>query len=408
MINMQTSLEAYISRELIRIYKDHTLVATNETLPGGVKIDFHFKDSDGKDIFVEVNSNKIDRSTSSKILNLYSSISNIYPSLKKFELVVVGPEVAAPVRRELERLSIRLLTFRDLGITQKKLGQIKEDLRQMRIRNLSPDEARLVAKWEAEKRSVLRAVDIQNALNCSLNYSYVLLHSLEKKGWLERIKNGAYQFVPAGYGLYPNKVPPANPFAVGAVIVIPYYFSYYTSNSHYGFTTQMPFTYFIATTKKKTKVEWQSASFEFVTLSKRKFFGFVTVKVFDIEICMASPEKSIVDSFDKPRYAGGIEQLARVVWRGLPRINQDLLVDYALRMKSHSLVQRLGFVIDFLANEGLVKPLSSDLRQKLKSYVGQSVFYLDSRKPKKGVFFSEWNIMNNVSRVQLLSEIEVR
>lgn len=407
MMVMQKSLEAYISRELIRIYKGHNLVATNEILPGGVEIDFHFKDNEGKDIFVDVKSSKIDRSTLSGVLNLYSSISNIYPSLKNFELVVVGPEVASPVR-ELEGLSIRLLTFRDLGITRKKLGQIKEDLRQMRIRNLSPDEARLVAKWEAEKRSTLRAVDIQNALDRSLDYSYVLLHSLEKKGWIERIKNGVYQFVPAGYGLYPNKVPPANPFAVGTVLVAPYYFSYYTANSHYGFTTQMPFTYFIATTKKKTKVEWQSASFEFVTISKRKFFGFVTVKVFDIEVCMASQEKSIVDSFDKPRYAGGIEQLARVVWRGLPWIDQGLLVDYALRMKSHSLVQRLGFMVDFLANEGLVKPLSSDLRQELKSYVGQSVFYLDSRKPKKGVFFSEWNIMNNVSRAQLLSEIEVR
>jgi predicted transcriptional regulator of viral defense system len=392
----------------MRIYKGHTLVATNEALPGGVEIDFHFKDNEGKDIFVEVDSYRIDRSKLSKILNLYSSISNIYPSLKKFELVIVGPEVASPVRRELERLSIRLLTFRELGITRKKLGQIREDRKQMRIRNLSPDEARLVAKWEAEKRTILRAVDVQSALNCSLDYAYVLLHSLEKKGWLERIKKGTYQFVPAGYGLYPNKVPPANTLAVGAAFISPYYYSYYTSNSHYGFTTQMPFTYFIATTKKKASVEWQSSAFEFVTLSKWKFFGYKTTRVFDVEVCMAEPEKSIVDSFDKPHYAGGIEQLARVVWRGLPRINQDLLVDYALKMKSHSLVQRLGFVTDFLAKEGLVKPLSPNLRKMLTSYVGHSVVYLDTRKPKKGTFSGDWKIMNNVSRDQLISEIEVR
>jgi predicted transcriptional regulator of viral defense system len=405
---VQTSLDAYISRELMRIYKGHTLVATNATLPGGVEIDFHFKDNNGKDIFVEVDSNKIDGSKLSKILNLYSSISNIYPILNKFELVIVGRAVASPIRKELERLSIRLLTFRELGITQKKLEQISEGRKQMRIRNLSPDEARLVTRWEAEKRTIVRAIDLQSTLNCSPDYAYVLLHSLEKKGWVERIKKGTYQFVPAGYGLYPNKVPPANPFAVGAAFVSPYYFSYYTSNSHYGFTTQMPFTYFIATTKKKASVEWQSVAFEFVTLSKWKFFGYKAEKVFDVEVCIAEPEKSIVDSFDKPHYAGGIEQLARIVWRGLPRINQDLLVDYALRMKSHSLVQRLGFVIDFLATEGLGKPLSPDLRKLLTSYVGCSVVYLDKRKPKKGAFSSDWKIMNNVSREQLLSEIEVR
>ena len=83
-------------------------------------------------------------------------------------------------------------------------------------------------------------------------------------------------------------------------------------------------------------------------------------------------------------------------------------MDYSLRMKSHSLVQRLGFVIDFLAKEGLVEPLSPDLRTLLASYVGNTVVYLDKRKPKKGTFSSDWKIMNNVSREQLLSEIEVR
>lgn len=72
------------------------------------------------------------------------------------------------------------------------------------------------------------------------------------------------------------------------------------------------------------------------------------------------------------------------------------------------MVQRLGFVIDFLEKEGLGKPLSPDLRRSLSSYVGGSAVYLDSHKPKKGTFSIEWRIMNNVSREQLLSEIEVR
>ena len=86
-----------------------------------------------------------------------------------------------------------------------------------------------------------------------------------------------------------------------------------------------------------------------------------------------------------------------------------MLADYALRMKSHSLVQRLGFVIDFLGKQqGVGKPLSPDLRKLLMINVGRSVVYLDKRKPKKGALSNDWKIMNNVSREQLLSEIEVR
>lgn len=404
---MERGVEAYVSREILRVFSGYTLVATNETLPGRIKIDFHLRDKNNTDVFLEVSARKIERSMLSKILNLYSSLSNVEPPLKKFELIIVGSEVANSVRKELEGLPIRLITFEELGITQRKLKEIEEEQRQLRIRKLSPEEARLVARWEAEKKTVIRAKDVQNALHCSPDYAYFLLHKLERKKWIERVNTGVYQFVPAAYG-YPEKIPPANAFVVGAAFVEPYYFSYYTSNSHYGFTTQMPFTLFIATTKKKPKVEWQGVTFKFVTLSERKFFGYRLERTFDAEVYMAEPEKSLVDSFDKPHYAGGIEQLARITWRGLARIDQSKLVDYAIRMKSHALVQRLGFIIDFLTREGFVRPMPSDLRRLLRGCVGKAPLYLDSRKPKTGSFSKEWRVVSNVSRDQLLSEIEVR
>jgi len=406
---MEHDLGAYVSREVMRIFEEekHALVAVNETLPGRIEIDFHFRDKQGTDVFVEVKARKIERSMLSEILNLYSSISNIEPPPKKFELLVVGFEADASVKRELEELPVKLLTFEELGITRQKLKAFEEAQRQLRIRKLSPEEARLLAKWEGEKKTVVRASDVQHVLDCTLDYAYFLLHNLERKRWLERIDTGLYQFVPAAYG-YPDRFPPVNVFVIGAAFVDPYYFSFYTSNSHYGFTTQMPFTLFIATTKKKADVQWRGNVFKFVTLSKRKFFGCRREKVFDAEVNIADPEKSLVDSFDKPRYAGGIEQLVRIAWRGLPRVDQMKLVDYAVKMQSHALVQRLGFVVDFLVKEGLIVPLPQELRDVLLRHVGKTAIYLDSRRSKSGEFSKDWRIVNNVLRSQLLSEIEVR
>lgn len=123
---------------------------------------------------------------------------------------------------------------------------------------------------------------------------------------------------------------------------------------------------------------------------------------------MADREKSVIDSFDKPRYAGGIEQLVRITWGSLPRVNEEKLVDYASRMNSHALVQRLGFIIDFLVKKELVNPLPQDLKGTLLKHVGKTAMYLDSRRPKEGSFSKEWRVVNNVSEEQLLSEIEVR
>jgi predicted transcriptional regulator of viral defense system len=399
---MGRDLEAYISREVLNVFREYSVVAVNETLPGQVEVDFHLRSKDGNDVFVEISARKIGNAKLSQILDLYSSISNIEPPLKKFELVVAGPEVAASVKKNLEKLPVKLLTFKELGITRQKPREIDGKQRQ-----LSPEEARLVAKWEAEKKTTVRASDVQHALNCTLDYAYFLLHRLERKQWLERIRTGLYQFIPARYG-YTERIPPVNAFIIGSAFVKPYYFSYYTSNSHYGFTTQMPFTLFIATTKKRPDVEWMGNAFKFVTLSNRKFFGYKQEKVFDAEVNMASPEKSLVDSFDKPRYAGGIEQLVRIIWRGLPRIDENRLVDYALRMKSNALVQRIGFVIDFLVKEKLASPISKESRNLLLRHVGKTAIYLDPHRPKGGGFSKEWRIVNNVPREQLLSEVEVR
>ena len=138
------------------------------------------------------------------------------------------------------------------------------------------------------------------------------------------------------------------------------------------------------------------------------FFGYKRDKVLGAEVNIAEPEKSLVDSFDKPRYAGGIEQLVRITWRGLRRVNKEKLVKYAVKMGSHALVQRLGFVIDFLAKEELVEPVSSDFKNILLKQVGKSVIYLDPRRSKTGKFSKEWRMINNVSKSHLLSEIEVR
>lgn len=381
----------------------------NEALPGNIMVDFHFEKGDGTDVFVEVTAKKIGRGMLDRIINMYAAISNIEPPLGRFELIVVGPEVLASVREELERIPVRLLTFEQVGITPERVHGMQESrlMRQREALRLSPDEAELVVKWASENKTIIRPSDVQEALDCTPDYAYLLLHRLEGKQWIERVTQGLYQFIPLSYG-YPDRIPPANSYVIGASLIEPYYFSYYTSNNHYGFTTQVPYTVFIATTKKKPDFEWSGSTFKFVKLSDHKFFGYRKKNIFNTVVNMAEPEKALIDSFDKPRYVGGVEQLAGIVWRGLPRVDEEKLVDYAVRMNSHSLIKRLGFIISFLVEEGLLEPLPPEQENVLLEERGKSVIYLDSKRPKAGKLSKNWKIVNNVPRSLLLSEIEVR
>lgn len=395
--------EAVISREIPSLFPEYSLVNVNEVLPGNLLVDFHFRDQTGTDIFIDISNHDISRTSLSQIVNLYASISNIEPPLKKFELMVIGPKVVKSVQNQVSPLPIKLVTYDEIGISSSQFDQPLLSEKQ----RLSPKEAFLVAQWESQQKTTVRASDVQEELGCTQNYAHFLLHRLERKQWVERVTRGLYQFIPLSYG-YPERIPSVDPFSVVSNLVTPYYCSYYTSNSHYGFTTQIPFTLFIATLKKKAGLEWAGGSFKFITLSKKKFFGYTRKRVFETEVLMAEPEKSVIDSFDKPKYAGGIEQLARITWRALVSLNKKKLIDYAQRMDSHALVQRLGFIIDFLSAESLVEPLPPRLRKKLLQHVGKSPIYLDSRRKRSGQYSRDWLIINNIPKSQLLSEIEIR
>ncbi len=262
-------------------------------------------------------------------------------------------------------------------------------------------------KLEWERKNIVTIKDIMHALKCSENYAWQIAHVLEQKKWLERIKAGTYIFIAAERG--ESAIPPMNPLLVGSVLVNPYYFSYSTANLHYGFTTQIRPVVYIVTTKMKRNKRWKNNLFKFVNVSKIKFFGFTKKEIENFSANIAEPEKALVDSIDKPSYAGGIEEVISVVLNGIKRCDSKKLVQYAISMHSHSLTQRLGYIIDFLRQSKLID-FPDIHRRTLLKHVGGTVIYLapPSLFGKKGKLNRDWLLIENISREQMLSEITIR
>ena len=272
-------------------------------------------------------------------------------------------------------------------------------------RTLSGVESKLVLRLEWEKKRIVTIDDVASILKCSRNQTRVIVHRLEEKRWLERLRGGRYLFIPAERG--EKGVPTLNPLLVGSLLIKPYYFSYSTSNAHYGFTTQLRPIFYLATTKPGRIFKWRNARFRFITLSNHKFFGFQEVEVLGTKVKMAEPEKTLVDSVDKMKYAGGIAEVLAVIYNGLKKVERRKLTNYAVRMRSHSLIQRLGYLTDVLANEGLTS-FPEEARKKLVKHVGKTVIYLDPSREKSGRLAKAWNIIANVPEKELLSEAQIR
>jgi predicted transcriptional regulator of viral defense system len=393
----EKQVQAYIATHSAQVFPNAQLVRQNEMLPGGNIIDLHLRTGKGNDIFVEVKGAPIQSAYLSQLVNYYTAISNLDPPPKSFKIVLIGNAIDPSLKRQLRGLNAEFLSLRNIGFPrrQKQSNQLE----------LSPTEARVIVALESRRTKLVTLADLAKLLGCSRSYAALLLHRLERKKWVDRISKGKYIFVPAAAG-YEERFPSLNPLLAGSALISPYYYSYSTANAHFGLTTQLPATVYLATTAKKPPFMWKNTRFRFVTLAKRKFFGFAKVRVQAAEVSMAEIEKAIVDSVDKPRYSGGIEEVLRIVYRAHRRVDKSKLIDYALRMKTYTVCQRLGFMLDFLAHKGLVEHLASNLREKLFSGVGTTPIYIGPRRIG-GEYSRDWRVFNTLSEQQLLSEIQL-
>ena len=403
---MEELIENHIVKKLEKLFPETTLVEREKLLPNGKTVDLHLKNEKGEHIFVEIKSTRIARNQIGQLVDLYSAISNMEPSYRNSKLVVVGESIDQEAKDVLSRIEAKFLSLSSLGVSKKALLQ---EQKEQRLRLLTPLEADLVSKWEHRGASVLTVDDLVEETTLSRSHARTIIHRLVKKKWLERIKKGLYLFIPAEYG-YAERFPPMDYLLVGSILVKPYYYSYSTSNAHYGFTTQVRPTVYIAALKARRAFMWRNGIFKFVKLREDKFFGYEESYIQDYKVHIASPEKSIVDSVDKAKYAGGVEEVTSVIYNALNRtISYSKLIDYAIKMRSYSLVQRMGFLIDFLAKEGFVEFPRSE-RDSLREHIGRAIVYLGSSEKygKGGTLDGAWKVIQNVPAKRLLGQIVIR
>ena len=271
-------------------------------------------------------------------------------------------------------------------------------------RSLSPLEARLILQLEWEKQPVVTTQEATKILGVTPNHTRQILHRLAKRHWLVPIRPGTYELIPAERG--EQGFVDTNPLFIGSTLVEPYYFSFATAAFFHGLSTQASAMVYIATTKGKSRLLMvRDKEYRLVVQPKHKFFGAIDVNAYGSQAKMAEPEKTILDSLDRPSYAGGIPEVAAMLKNGKGKITWKRLAEYAVRFKSHALVQRLGYLC-----ETLELPLDASTRQTLLAHVGKATTYLGQLEQWKtgGDYNATWQIIDNVPRHELLAEIEVR
>jgi len=269
-------------------------------------------------------------------------------------------------------------------------------------RTLSKTEAKVVLDLEWRNQKTVTLAELREALGASENYARSFAHRLVKKGWLERLRPGLFQLIPADRG--PEGVADTNPLAAGAVLVTSYFYSFGTACTHHGLTDQVFSEVYLAYREQRRPETIREHRYVFVHVPERRFFGFGQVAVLGEPVQMATVERALLDAVDRPRYAGGIGEVSHIAARAATRVSWDAVLDLLRRWGSSALVQRLGCFLD-LHKAHVPDKVKAALLDLVRP---KSKILLASRRKwgTTGKLVRTWNVVENVPRDVLLPKDE--
>ena len=268
----------------------------------------------------------------------------------------------------------------------------------MARRTLSKNEAKLILdlEWRGQRTVTLR--ELHAALGGSAGYARYMAHVLARKGWLERLRPGLFQLIPADRGR--EGVADTNPLAAGAVLVRPYFFSFGTACTYHGLTQQAFADVYVTCRSRRRARMIRGTRYVFTYSGAKRFFGFEEASVLGTTVQMATPERALLDALDRPHYAGGLGEVSGMVAGSLPRLESKRLIEMLERWGESALGQRLGYLAHL--NGAELTPSLRRTLERLARLGGNLLLGPRRRWGTLGRLGRPWSIVENVPREVLV------
>lgn len=206
---------------------------------------------------------------------------------------------------------------------------------------------------------LFKVKDLTLLLRIKKTKAYNLIKALKKKGAIKKVGKNFLAFKDT------------NELTLATNLNYPSYISFWSALNYYGFSDQIPKKIFLATTKYTKEIN----NFKYITISKKRFFGYTKIQ----SITIAEKEKAIIDSLLFPKYSGGIKEISKCIHVALNEINIKKLINYALKVKSKAVLRRLGFILE-----------KKKSLEKLRKKIGKGYELLDPNLKKRNNLNKKW------------------
>jgi len=243
-------------------------------------------------------------------------------------------------------------------------------------------ELTLLFTLEKEEKSVFKIEDARRILKSSPASVKNVLYRLRNKRRVEEIERGKYLLIPAKSGIEGKWA--ETPFLIASELVQPYYIGFWSALNYWGMTEQVPNVTYIITTKRKKRKElrYGPINFEFITLSKKRFFGITEEKIEGRTFNISSKEKTVVDCLLYPQYCGGIDEVIKGIWEVQSELDFEKVLGYSKKVDVNVVTRRIGYILEMLG-------IKTEMTEKIAKANPKGFMWLDPIGPKKILDYSK-------------------
>jgi len=269
-------------------------------------------------------------------------------------------------------------------------------------KTLGPVSANLIASLYDKNKVIFTIADVEKITKLEKKQAGNLMSKLIQRKVVNRLKKGKYIIIPQELGTTGKYV--GNRYVAAREIVKSpnYYISHYSAMEIYNMLTH-PITKIFVTTPKQEYVKNKvinGITLEFIFTNMDLIWG---VKNFWItkseQVRVSNVERTILDCLYKPKYCGGIQEIAAGIWFQKDKIDFRKLASYAFKLNKIVVIKRLGYILEGLGLQ------NDKYFNALKLKINDKYYPLDPLLGSNNTYKNSWKLIANISHKELKNSI---
>lgn len=249
---------------------------------------------------------------------------------------------------------------------------------------INKDEEILIKFLDEFEFDIFTFSQVKEQKGLNIDFIQPVLESLVYRDYLIRLEKGKY----CRHNF-------RDEYVIGSVLANGGAIAYWSALNIHGLTEQISNTVFVQSSNLKRDKTVIGINYRFIKVKENKITGIERIGYGNHSYLITDQEKTIIDCFDLPEYAGEFPGIIRAFVNN--QWDEGKLIDYAQAVNNKAAIKRMGYLCELF---GL--PYFHFI-EFAKKHVTRTFALFDNNSPEEGQYLTQWGLKLNIKQQDLLN-----